>query len=523
VTLHSKTLVARGVAAIAAVSLASATLVVASSSAASPHSSKSSGGVFNLALDQPAGTIDPETTADINAMFLVGLANSQLVIENTSGQLVPQLASSWKPSDKGLKWTFTLRSSDKYSNGKTVVPADVVSTFDSIIAKKSESPAKSSFAGILKSVAAGSGDSVVFTLAQPYSDFPYLLTGANTNVLPAGTNANNWIHDPVGAGQFILKSYTAGQGATYVKNPYYWDASAVKLSGVSVKFFSSTSAEVAAFESGAIDEINPIDAGGSVIQEVASTKHRTETAGYSKFDGLVFNVTQAPLNNQDVRQAIAWALNRNQIVKDVYAGAAKVANDFATFPDYAVQPKGLTQRSANDAKVNQLIAASGVQKPVTFTITTYTGEQTLATVIQQQLDATGDFKVSIDAEPENTYYGGSNSTTPWLNAPVTITDWADRLPTQFESLLYKTGAEWNASHYSNPTLDKLANEYEETTSTAKRQSIANQIGSIEYTQVPVIITAFEDNTLILSDKVQGNFTDGQNFDGGFDFRGISVS
>jgi peptide/nickel transport system substrate-binding protein len=514
--------VARGVAAIAAVSLASATLAVASSSAASPHSSKNSE-IFNLALDQPAGTIDPETTADINAMFLVGLANSQLVIENTSGQLVPQLASSWAPSDKGLKWTFKLRSSDKYSNGKTVVPADVVSTFDSIIAKKSESPAKSSFAGILKSVAAGSGDSVVFTLAQPYSDFPYLLTGANTNVLPAGTNANNWIHNPVGAGQFILKSYTAGQGATYVKNPYYWDASAVKLSGVSVKFFGSTSAEVAAFESGAIDEINPIDAGGSVIQEVASTKHRTETAGYSKFDGLVFNVTQAPLNNQDVRQAIAWALNRNQIVKDVYAGAAKIANDYATFPDYAVQPKGLTQRTANDAKVNQLIAASGVQKPVTFTITTYTGEQTLATVIQQQLDATGDFKVSINAEPENTYYGGSNSTTPWLNAPVTLTDWADRLPTQFESLLYKTGAEWNASHYSNPTLDKLANEYEETTSTAKRQSIANQIGSIEYTQVPVVITAFEDNTLILSPKVQGNFTDGQNFDGGFDFRGISVS
>ena len=521
-SLYSKTLLMRGVVAVATVSAASAAIAVASSSAASPHSSSSSE-VFNLALDQPAGTIDPLTTADINAQFMVGLANAQLVIENTSGQLEPQLASSWKASDKGHKWTFALRSSDKFSNGKTVTPADVVSTFDGIIAKKSESPAKSSFTGILKSVTASSGDSVVFNLSQPYSDFPYLLTGANTNVLPAGFNVANWIKDPIGAGQFILKSYTAGQGATYVKNPYYWDASAVKLSGVDVKFFSSTSAEVAAFENGSIDEINPIDAGGSVIQEVASTKHRTETAGYAKFDGLIFNVTQAPFNNEDVRQAIAWALNRNQIVKDVYAGQAKVANDYATFPDYAVQPQGLAQREANASKVAKLVKASGLTTPIAFTITTYTGEQTLATVIQQQLDATGDFKVSIDAEPENTYYGGSNATTPWLNAPATITDWADRLPSQFEGLLYKTGAAWNASHYSNPTLDKLANEYEETTSTAARQKLANQIASIEYTQVPVIITAFQDNTLILSSKVQGDFTNGQNFDGGFDFRGISVS
>ncbi len=511
----------RGLAAVAAVS-AVAAAAVSTAVAATSHSS-SSGGVYNLALDQPAGTIDPLTTADVNAMFLVGLANAQLVIENTAGKLEPQLASSWAPSDKGLKWTFKLRSSDKFSNGNTVTPADVVATFKQIVSPSSKSPAASSFKGILKSVAAGKGDSVVFTLDTPYSDFPYLLTGANTNILPAGTNAAKWIKNPVGAGEFVLEAYTAGQGATYKKNPYYWDASAVKLAGVDVKFFGSASGEVAAFESGSIDEINPIDAGGAVIQQVANTPHRTETAGYAKFDGLVLNVTQAPLNNQDVRQAIAWALNRKQIVSDVYAGDAKVGNDVATFPDYAVQPKGLAQRSQGDAKVKQLIAASGVQTPIAFTITTYTGEQTLATVVQQQLDATGDFNVSLDVEPENTYYGGSNSTTPWLNAPVTITDWADRLPAQLEGLLYQTGAVWNASHYTDPTLDKLATEYEATTSTTQRQSIANKIGSIEYTQVPVIVAAFQDNTLILSKKVKGDFVNGQNFDGGFDFRGISVS
>ena len=64
----------------------------------------------------------------------------------------------------------------------------------------------------------------MFHLERPYSDFPYLLTGADTWILPAGFNGTNWINDPVGAGQFIVDKYTPGQGITYRKNPYYWDA-----------------------------------------------------------------------------------------------------------------------------------------------------------------------------------------------------------------------------------------------------------------------------------------------------------
>ena len=494
--------------------------VAALAASPAPHkasaAASSGAGVYNYPLITPQGTIDPLTTADVSAMTIVGLSSAQLVDENTSGTLIPQLASSWKVSSNGLQWTFDLRAGAKFDNGKPVTPADVVWTFDQVVAPKSESPALSSFKNILKSVAAGAGNSVVFKLAKKYSDFPYLLTGANTWILPSGTTVSSWIKNPVGAGQFELEKYTPGQGVTYKKNPYYWDASAVKLSGIDVKFYSSTQSELLAFQGGQVDEIN-----GVAPQQVGSTAHRVDVAGWEKFDALVFNVTKAPLDNVKVRQAIAWALNRKQIVSAAYEGQAVSANDYPTFPDYGVQPKGIAQRSQNLSKVKQLL--SGVSTPVTFTITTYTGEQTLAQAIQQQLDATGDFKVSIDALSEGAYYAGSNSTTPWLNAPVTITDWADRLPSQLESLLYAKGAAWNASHYANSQLDSLTSQYEGTTNTATRQKLANQIAEIEYTDVPVIIPAFDKLTLILSTKVKGSFTDGQDFNGGFDFRGISVS
>jgi peptide/nickel transport system substrate-binding protein len=124
---------------------------------------------------------------------------------------------------------------------------------------------------------------------------------------------------------------------------------------------------------------------------------------------------------------------------------------------------------------------------------------------------------------EAQYYGGSNSTTPWLNAEVTITDWADRLPAQLESLIYATGSDWNASHYSNTTLDKLTTEYEGTSDAATKASLASQIAEIEWTDVPVIVAAFEVDYVYLSKAVQGSFPNGQEFSGDFDFRGVSVS
>jgi peptide/nickel transport system substrate-binding protein len=513
---------AGGLAAAAAIAL---TLTACSSAASSSPSapaapagssasaSAASGGTYNIGLITPTGGIDPLTTAQSATQFTVGLASAQLVIENTSGTIEPQLAQSWTQSANKLSWTFTLRPGLKFSNGQPLTAKDVVSTFDSILSPSSESPAASSFAGILKSVS-GSGTSVVFHLDGAYSDFPHLLTGANTWILPAGFNAANWINDPVGAGQFILEKYTAGQGITYKKNPNYWDASAVKLAAVNVTFYSSEQSELLAFQSGQIDQIQSFPAAEAAL----GTSYRQQRSGFVKFDALTFNVEAAPFNNVAVRQAVAWALNRSAIAQTVYGGEATVGNDVATFPDYAVQPKGLTARAQNLTEVKKLLGS----QVISFTITTYTDEQTYAQLVQQELNATGNFKVSLDVLTEAAYYA-NGSTSPWLAAPVTLTDWAERLPSQLYSLIYVASSGWSASHYSNAQLGNLVNEFEATSSAAQRQTLANQIATIEWTDVPVIIAAFEESDVYLGNAVQGSFPNGQDFPGGFDFRGITVT
>ncbi len=485
-----------------------------SSSASAPAAAAAaSAGTYDIGLITPTGGIDPLTTTQYDTMFAVGLASAQLVNENATGQLKPQLASSWAESADKLSWTFTLRPGLKFSNGQPLTATDVVATFDSILSPTSQSPAASSFSGILKSVS-GSGTTVVFHLAEPYSDFPYLLTGANTWILPAGFNAANWINDPVGAGQFTLEKYTPGQGITYKKNPYYWDASAVQLAGVDATFYSSDQSELLAFQSGQIDQIDSSPAAEAAL----GTSYRQQRSGFTKFDALTFDVDKAPFNDVAVRQAVAWALNRSAIVQTVYGGEATIGNDFATFPDYAVQPQGLTARSANLAEVKKLLGS----RVISFTLTTYTDEQTYAQLIQQELDATGNFKVSLDVMPEAAYYA-NGSTSPWLAAPVTLTDWAERLPAQLYSLIYEAGSAWNASHYGNAQLGSLVNQFEATSSATERQALANQIATIEWTDVPVIIAAFQESDVYLSNAVHGTFPNGLSFSGGFDFRGITVA
>jgi peptide/nickel transport system substrate-binding protein len=504
--------------ALTACSSASSTSSSAPASAAAAQGSTSpaaatSGGTYNLGLITPTAGINPLTTTQYDTMFAVGLASAQLVNATPSGKLVPQLASSWTQAPNKLSWTFTLRPGLKFSNGAALTAKDVVSTIDDIISPTSQSPAASSFAGILKSVT-GSGTTVVFHLAEPYSDFPYLLTGANTWILPAGTNAANWINAPVGAGQFTLEKYTAGQGITYKKNPYYWDAAAVKLAGVNATFYSSDQSELLAFQSGQIDQIDTSPAAEAAL----GTSDRQERAGFTKFDGLTFNVDKAPFNSVAARQAVAWALDRPAIVQTVYGSEATIGNDVSLFPDYSVQPQGLTARSQNLSEVKKLLGS----QVISFTITTYTDEQTYAQLIQQQLDATGNFKVSLDVLPEAAYYA-DGSTSPWLAAPVTLTDWADRLPSQLYSLIYVPSSGWSASHYSNATLGTLVNQLEASSSATQRQSLVNQIATIEWTDVPVIVAAFEESDVYVSKAVQGTFPNGLQFSGGFDFRGITVS
>ncbi|WP_375385170.1 ABC transporter substrate-binding protein [uncultured Microbacterium sp.] len=500
---------------VALIASAAAGLLLLSGCAAgaAPTSSGTADAVYRIGITDPGAELDPLTVADADAQLAVGLVTEQLVSFTADGKTVPRLATEWTTSEDGLTWTFTLRDGALFNDGSPVTAGDVVATFDALIGDDSISPAASAFAGILDSVKAGSDGEVVFTLARPFSDFPRLLAGNNTGILPAGYTPGTWLTDAVGAGQFVLDDYQVGESITYKKNPDYWNADQIKLDGIELKVYADPQAAALAFQAGEIDRIN---VSPEVLATVNVDDYDTLSSGFSYFHGIHLNVTKAPFDDPTIREALAWAIDRQGIVDSVYGGAAAVGNDYPVLPDYLPQPLDIPQREQDLDKVAALLHG----RTVSFTITT--SFQLYGEVLQQQLNAIDGFDVGLDVLSDEKYYA-EGADSPWLNAPLTITSWGKRVPSQYYGLFYATDAAWNAAHYSNPELQQLVADFDATTDDAKRQSLITQIAQGQWTDVPTIIPALAKSEVLQNKRVQGEFIAPLDFWAGYNFAGISVA
>lgn len=479
-----------------------------------PAADSTGDAIYRIPITDPGTDIDPLTVADYNAMLIAGLASEGLISLDSSGTLVPRLATDWAPSDDGLSWTITVREGANFNDGTPVTAEDVAETFTTITADDSTSPGKSSFDGLVDSVAVGDTDgTVVFTLLRPYSDFPRLLTGANTAILPAGYVPGNWLDNPIGAGQFVLDEYVVGQSATYSKNPEYWDADSIQIDGVELKVYADAQASILALQAGEIDRLTVTS---EVLSAIDADQYNTIDSGYNKFDGIFPNQSVAPFDDPTIREALAWAIDRKGLIDSVYNGTADLANDTVYFPDYGVQPEGLEQREQDLDKVAALLDG----RTVSFAITT--ASQLFGEVLQQQLNAVPGFKVTLDVLTDEEYYADS-ADSPWLNAPLTVTNWAVRGPSEYIGLIFKSDAVWNASHYANPELEAASTAFDATTDDAERQELVNEIAAIQWNDLAVIIPAFSKAQVLQDKRVQGDFPGALDFFTGYSFKGISIT
>ena len=167
-----------------------------------------------------------------------------------------------------------------------------------------------------------------FHLDRPYVDFPYTVSDDNYNsiILPKGYKLHSFSKGGIGTGPFILKSLSPKQSATFVRNPHYWMPGLPYLAGVTVRYFNDPQSTVLALQSGAIDIYPQMayatarglfnDSNVRVLQ-LPSSEHRT----------VAMRTDQAPFNDVRVRQALAYSVDRDAIVRGLFGGHAELGND----------------------------------------------------------------------------------------------------------------------------------------------------------------------------------------------------
>jgi peptide/nickel transport system substrate-binding protein len=467
----------------------------------------------------PTKDLEPHTLADLGGFEAAGIAGEFLNRTTSTLGLRPELAISWKANKQATVWTYKLRRNVTFQNGQPFGADDVVATYKRLTSSKSGSQAISAFGGVLTPSGVRKVDdhTVAFHLEAPNANFPYLTcsTTYQAIILPANYKVGSFVQTPQTTGAFKLTSYTPGVGATYDRYDGWWGGTA-PLDGVDASFFTEDAAVVSALLGNQIDVVGQVNvtSGRALLNNPNVAVLPAHGAAHRQVP--IRGDLDNPFKDWRVRQALALTLDRPAIVKTLFSGFADLGNDSPFAPFYPSTNKSVAQRHKDIAKARQLLAAAGYAKGFSVTLTTEkVGEiPQLAQIIQSSARAIG-IKIKLKILTSSAYFAGSQTgppsgwgTTPWLNAPINITDWGHRpVPNVYLTAALMTKGPWNAAHYSSADFDSDAKSYIGAISLKDQRRYSKLIEQTLLHDTPVIFPYFYYYLQAASKNVQGYKSD----------------
>ena len=464
----------------------------------------------------PKGTLEPWTYQETVALQLGGISGEFLNRNRQNLTLAPELAVSWSPNANASEWTYKLRQGVKFANGKPMTADDVIATYHRLLTDAT-SQAGSAFSGVLSDAGVSKVDdfTIKFKLDTPTSSFPYLTSNTTYQaiILPKDY-VGPFEKTPQTTGAFNLVAYTPGVSAKYDRNPSWWGGSP-PLDGVDATLGEDT-AVINALIGGQVDLLNGIVfANSRALFNNPNIKIFTARGATHREIPMRVDQPASVLHDKRVRQAIALTLNRPQIIKTLFNNLADLGNDSPFAPVYPSTSK-VPQRHQDIRTAKQLIAAAGLKPGWKTDLVTYQTAELpqLAQIVKQAVKAIGG-TINVKILTGTQYYSGSPTQTPWLNNPMTITDWGHRgVPNVLlnaaltsKAVPSKKAGTWNAAHFKNKKYDSLVKSFGAAVSLADQRKISKQIELLLLDQTPVIFPYFYNSLNAGSPKVQGYAVD----------------
>jgi peptide/nickel transport system substrate-binding protein len=272
------------------------------------------------------------------------------------GSIRPALAASWDIEDGAKTYIFHLHEGVTFHDGTAMDAEDVKFSLDRARAEDSANAQKALFAGI-EAVEVVDPLTVKVTLKNPDGNFAFNMAWGDAVIVAPesiGTDATN----PVGTGPFRFAEWVQGDHVTLTRNENYW-GTPVALSQATFRFISDPTAAFASMMAGDVDAFPNYPAPETLAQLAADPRFKVIVGSTEGETILAMNNKQPPLDNVKVREAIAHAINRQEIIDGAMFGyGTPIGTHFAPHnPDYV----DLTDLSAYDPeKSKALLAEAGV-------------------------------------------------------------------------------------------------------------------------------------------------------------------
>ncbi len=272
------------------------------------------------------------------------------------GSIVPGLASNWDVSEDGGTYTFHLRDGVTFHDGSAFDAEDVKFSLERARSPDSTNAQKALFAGIDK-IEVLDPLTVKVTLKEPDGAFPSKMAWGDAVILAPETAAQA-ATAPVGTGPFVFKNWAHGDSVKIARYDGYWGEKPA-LAEATFKFIADPNAAFAAVMAGDVDAFPMFPAPETLVQFSANPMFKVIVGTTEGETILAMNNKSKPLDDIRVRQAIAHAINRQEIIDGAMFGYGTPIGTH--FPPHNPAYVDLTAQSAYDPELSKRLLAEAGQ------------------------------------------------------------------------------------------------------------------------------------------------------------------
>jgi peptide/nickel transport system substrate-binding protein len=500
----------RVTAALAAAAVLAASLAACSGTPSGTATVASNATVPLLRVGLDFNVTDLDETKTIGAGNVTNMALETLEKFGPQGQLEPDLATSFSQTSP-VTYVYHLRHGAKFWDGHPVTATDVAYSLNYDRAPGSQ--VAFAFAGV-KSIVATDQYTVTVTLTQPEASWQYVPAELNSYIFEAAfQQAHRATYGQpgtlvMGSGPWVIDSFDPTKGAVMTANPHWWGGK-VPVQRVEFTFYSSETSEALAFRAGEIDLDPSITSPKSFAATSGATLLATPDCANDWFG---MNTSQPGWDDVHVRRAVAYALNRTDIIA-AYGG-------YAT-PIYTFTPPSLLRSVASQSQINALLASlplyqynlaaakqemaqSAYPHGFSATISAYNSGTVLDVnqVIAAELAKIG-IKLQIKSMALTPWQGVESGPATKRSTVFASGGCFQPDPGTYADFLGSNNlatGNWNIANYAPPTVDTLLAQGQATTNPAQRFAVYSKLWARLQADVPYVGLFVSDRVAALSPK-----------------------
>jgi peptide/nickel transport system substrate-binding protein len=438
--------------------------------------------------------LDPRFATDSQSQKIDGLLFSSLLERDDQMNFHGDLVDSWSAPDP-LTYAFHLRPGVHFHDGRPLTAADVKYTFDSILNPTTRSPKRGAFR-MVASIDTPDTATVVFHLSEPYASFLWNLARPAVGIVPRNAGSD-FSRQPMGSGPFRFVSQSQDEEVIVERNPDYF-RNAPQIARIRFRVVPDAVVRALELRKGSADlEMSSLSPDMIPVLARQPDLGVTQRPG-TNFGYLGFNLEDPILAKREVRQALAFATDREALIRFLIHGQARIASGILPPNHWAFEPN-VAQYALDPARAEKILDAAGFHRQQDgtrfhLTLKTSTEEQArlIGAVLQEQWR-----RIGVDLELRPLELATLLSDAARGNFQLTYSRWvgANNDPDVFEFVFSSKrfppdGA--NRGHYRNPRVDALVDQIRTETDREKRKDLCSEVQKILADDLPYLPRWFTD-------------------------------